>query len=202
MEKLKYILISFFLLIFAGCSNSQIDFNNESIPINNTDLLKGENKQLVTITNNHYLNQNGKVYSLSQEMTLSSGQEVYFMGCTQNKNIHFTSFDIIVDTAPVNIYFYENPNVTNNGTQINSTIMNRNFNYNSTLNLFYNPTISSEGELLFVNGILGDKNQVQSNFGQTEEWVLNLNTCYTFKIINNNGNDNDIIANLIYYEES
>jgi len=201
MSKFKLFIFFILLLTFSGCTWMPIEIIfNMPVPVNNTDLTKSDGS-LVILEEAHYRNHLGDVYTLSSNFTLGVGASTSFMGCTDSAEIHFINFDIIVTNAPVEVNFYEAPTITNNGTLLTPLNMNRNFPDNSTMLLYGNPTITANGLKLFVNGILGSKNQIQSNFGQTVEWILNSETCYLFEIINNDGNNNKMVANLIYYQE-
>jgi len=191
MSKFKLILtISFLVLLISGCSTNY--------PFAGTF---NEADSLIIIDEEHNRNHLGQYHTVSQNFNLNAGQAAGFIGCTDNQTeVHFINFDVIVDSAPVNVEFYEAPTITANGTLTNTITLNRAIMSNSTLTVYSNPTITNDGTLMFYNGILGAKNQAQSNFGITGEWVLNSNECYYFKIINNDGNDNEIIANLIFYE--
>jgi hypothetical protein len=146
---------------------------------------------------------NGEMYHINGNASVNTGDVVAFVGCTNNDtDIHFINFEIIASATPILIEFYESPTITSNGTLIPNTYMNRNINNTGSLDVYGGSTITDDGTLLFRKAILGTQNKDVGSFEEIVGWFLKYNTCYQFKITNNDGNNVDLYANFYWYEES
>jgi len=190
MKKLSILLI-LCMFIFTGCSyNDTLQFFKTSIF-----------DETVTIDSVHQNSYEGKTFHFGTNFTMNSGDIVYFMGCTQDKSVHFREFLLNADANPIVIQFFEAPTITNNGSSLPlGHNRNRQSSNNSTLLLFNNPTVTNEGTQLFIKAIQGTQQKVSGETSAPVEWILDNNTCYNFKIHNQNGNGVSLYANFFWYE--
>lgn len=100
------------------------------------------------------------------------------------------------------LYLFEGPTVTSAGTGMTAVNRHRISTNISTLSLFHTPSTSSDGVLLgraFVpGGTVG--NSVGGSGDIPEEWVLNNDTDYLFRVTNNAGNAKTTQGIMTWYE--
>lgn len=204
MKKILILLIPL-LGFFAGCDGTnaiQDNINVTVVDIPQTVGITFDPTQYVTTRNNIYTDTlNGLVYHYTNNGSITSGSSVYFMGCTDSRTIHFLDYELISDSSPIIIDFYEAPTVTANGTLVNSSNMNRQSYLNSSLTLYGGPTITNEGTLLFRKAILTDK-KASGELATSLNWVLDSETCYLFKITNQAGATITYYSNFFWNEEN
>jgi hypothetical protein len=186
----KSILISLFLFILvllSGCSQDSRIILNESLPINITYPLT-EYNDIPTATHTQQAIFEGRAYILSGDLNFSIGQTQYFIGCTQDKDIHFENFLFSMSATPFDVHFYKNPTITNNGTLVYAENRNDNYNINSSLSIYLAPSITNNGTLWFHSSVYGGNN-IAGTLIFGEELILAPNNCYLFSITNNDGNN-------------
>lgn len=199
MKKILLILITLSLVIFSGCNNTAISVWDGLLRNSSGNSIINTYNDIPTSTHEQNALFDGRTYILSSHQTLGVGQSIHFLGCTQNKIVHFERFNIDVTATPVDTHFYENPTITNNGTIIYGQNLERNYIYNASLLLYSTPSFTSNGTLIFHSGIFGGNN-INGKVIIPNELILKLNTCYLFEITNNDGNNNAMIINFIWHE--
>lgn len=193
-NNIKILFIILPVIFFSGC------MMNTGIGV-----VDGESFENVTITTRsdiHYENHLGNVYMNNFNDTLTAGEIIYFMACPTTKEVHFISLELKSNNAPIMVELWENPTLTSNGTQINITSTNRELNLPHVTNIYANPTVIDDGTKLFRDFILsGGGNKVLNQFLLTGEIILSTEYCYTIKVTNQDGNNNDVVGTLFMYEE-
>lgn len=181
-------------LLFVGASTSTAI--GQFVKVSSED-------ETVIIGSVHQHTHEGTAYHFGNNFTMNTGDVVRFMGCTQNKTIHFREFLLTSDASPIFLEFFENTTFSSNGTSLNPG-HNRNrqlkSSMTSSLMLFANPTVIDDGVRMFPRAIFGQQQKVGGDLAVPIEWDLALNTCYSFKIHNLNGNNVDLVANFFWYE--
>jgi hypothetical protein len=142
----------------------------------------------------------GKYFHITGNNTLTANSIDYFMGCTDSREVNFIDFELDISGAPFYIQFSENPTITNNGTLVASNNMNRNSNLSSSLQLYFNPVVTDEGDIMFLKGIYGGY-FTGADFTEFSRWILKNETCYLFKIENGVGASRTYYSNFFWHEE-
>lgn len=216
--KLKLILFILAIsLIFSSCGtvipnpnpqtqNNNVTSNGDAIQValigNNGKLLKTNERSLVSLSSIHYHNHVGDIFVYNEDFILNAAQVHLDLWCIgSEKNAHFTSFEVTVGGNPILIEFFENPTITNNGTAKNLSNTNRQFNFNSSINVYDDPTITNDGKLLIRRGIIAAQSKIAGVAGSETEWILARDTCYLFKVTNQNGNNVQFYNTFFWYEE-
>jgi uncharacterized protein YcfL len=194
----KLLLISLILLLISGCSSNKEIILDEAISVNITEplTLYGD---IPTATHSQTAYFDGRGYILSGSNTLNAGQTSSFLGCTQDKDVHFEDFNVFFSATPFEVNFYRSPTITNNGNSINSNNINGNYPNNSSMFTYSGPTITNNGTLIFKSVAYGGNN-IAGATSMPSELILAKNTCYLFTITNNNGNNVQITYNFIWHE--
>ena len=181
------------LLLFSSCSNNITVFPG----------LFDEKKALVTTTDAVYNLHKGNYYTVSSTFQLNTLDNAIFLGCTGDRQVHMTHYDVVSDEPPYLIEFSNNVSYnTSTGSSLPAYNMNRGYIDNSSMTLLANPQIFSTSEILFTSGALGtSSSKTSAPFESVAGLVLDSNECYMFNITNNGGNNNDFIVNFYFYEE-
>jgi len=202
-KKLILILSLLGLLLFSGCSGKGGDIEiDEAIPVNDTSLLKDSHtNSLINIEWEHSRIHDGYGFQYSSQLNnLATGSITYLLMNTTTNGIHWRDYSITCDSAPLLIELYENPTITNYGTLQNISNRNRFSSVISTVLIYANSTIVTDGTLLIVDGILGTKQDTGSTGSIALEWILKTDSIYTIKITNNNSNNVNCITRAFWYE--
>ena len=113
------------------------------------------------------------------------------------KQYHFKGR--VVSEFEANVQFYEDTEVSDNGTGINVYNRNRNASdYTDFLGVYHTPTVTSAGTLLETNRI-GSARSSGGQATRADEWILKDNTIYLLRITNNVTTDNYIDVHIDYY---
>lgn len=118
---------------------------------------------------------------------------------------HVHRFDLAAGRGDVDVLVYENPTVSDNGTEITPGNMNRNSTNTPVMDIFYTPTVSTVGDLmtrLWVPPSATGQGQQVGVFLSTEgsEWILHPDRTYLVRVTNNSGATISIWEQFMFYE--
>jgi len=94
----------------------------------------------------------------------------------------------------VQYLFYENPTVSNVGTDVTNYNRDRNSATASVLDVNHTPTVSSVGTLISQGYLVTDEH-IENNI-----WILKQNEQYLFRVTNNSGDNASVTIMLDWYE--
>lgn len=127
---------------------------------------------------------------------------------TGRKKAHIRYFEVLASGGPVNITYYEDTVVTDNGTQLGLGDNNRNTNNTPFTALYEGPTITDNGSPLGSSyipdtsaGVGGGNAAGGAAILGGGEWILKPNTVYSFQITNNSGASIDYSISIFLYED-
>jgi hypothetical protein len=143
----------------------------------------------------------GISFTYSGVASIPSAGHAYFHGKTGDITSHLMGFFVKADSAPITVEFFEAPTITANGTPQNAVARNRQSSTPPLMQVFANPTVTADGELLLIGKLLGNQHTVSSS-NLEGEWILKKNTSYTFKITNNSNQTANIGAGFNWIEEN
>lgn len=130
----------------------------------------------------------GMAFSYTSHGTLAAGASASFLGVTGSKQVHFDGLKIFISQGDLLLEFFENPTVSNNGTEQTMRRRNRANPNRPTITVYANPTVSATGILLEDENfpIIGQGANVESgSVGLDEGWILMANSKYMIRITNN-----------------
>ena len=133
-------------------------------------------------------------------LNLAAGATELLIMNTTDDGIHWRSFSLTCDAAPILVQLHENPIITDYGDLLTSYNRNRFSLRNSSANLYVNGTLGTAGTVLMTDEIIGDKQTAGSSGAIALEWILKSNTTYAIVIINNNGNGVNCVWSGFWYE--
>ncbi len=142
---------------------------------------------------------NAASWTYSMAYAIGAGQSVKLLGKTNGTSIHFDAFSITSDAAPVTITLYEFPTVTAEGTPASGKNRNRESDVDATFELFTAPTVSANGEQLFIRNILGTHTTVGSD-SFSDIWILKKNSYYLLTISNGSNQTANLITGFNWIE--
>lgn len=160
---------------------------------------------VVNINIEHQYVHEGKLFQLSGQIaSIAAAATVYFHGLTDSATTHFRAAALVIDGAPADVVFYEDADITANGTPVTAYNKNRNSLTTPTLQVFSAPTIGGGGVgtpleygLIPVTGP-GNAGGAAALF--ESEWVLKPSTSYLISITNNDTVAIKVNYNFIWYE--
>lgn len=155
-----------------------------------------------TIDWEHSRIHNSKGYLANGKYTVANTATHYFlMSVAAATYPHLRALNISATAAPLDVYLYESPTTSANGTAI--TVKNYNRNSASVGNIlcYDGPTVSVDGTELEYFLIPGAKQTGGSGEdGIQIEWILKPSTNYLIKVVNNSGASSDFALKLFWYE--
>lgn len=144
-----------------------------------------DGQELVTIDDINDHIRAGKVYTHIDVHEIANGGIYYHMVVTPNSALQPQFTYSISATAECQIFLYEEPTVSANGSETSNYNHNRN---NSTANavlIYHQPTVSSAGTMLEELKIGGTGGNKQGSNLASDRWILKSNTKYLIKVISN-----------------
>lgn len=151
----------------------------------------------------HYMTHLGNVFNVSTKATVGAGADGYFLGKVGATAVHWNHYSIGADDGPLDIYLFEAPTISDNGTPMTVVNRNRESSNVSNFSVFAAPTVSADGTELFVNGVLasgtGPTLSAQES-GDDTIWILAPNTDYIFKIHNDGAGTANVWAHFAWHE--
>jgi hypothetical protein len=106
----------------------------------------------------------------------------------------------VVSSDLCQIFLYEIPTFTGNGSQRTPIAMERNGSYTSKLQVWEDPTISVVGTQLFQGLLLTTKNNAGALGGSFDEFILKNNTEYAFRATSGAAG-NKVLMRFVWYED-
>lgn len=144
----------------------------------------------------------GDSYIYSSSYNLSLGETKQYLLVTENKNVHLRNLKVACESGIVELKLNEDVTTTNDGTTINNIInKNRNKGLNTQVDLFVNPVVSSSGNNILIDGLIGNKIYAGNLEFTSDEIILKTNTNYLVSFENLNGNNNNCYFSLFWYEK-
>lgn len=203
MLKLRFVLIISMLFLFSGCNDTILALNDK-LNVSIVEPLDSMHGEFVLMADPLWEElHNGNLYEITGNTTLDLGDEVSLIACTPDNNtwIHFSSYQVSASNGNIALYFNENISYTGGNTVVGYDL-NRRTSNNHKLNLTYNPTITNQGNNLFVISAPGSSNnQISSSAKRDVLSILNYDMCYSLVIVNNDGVGNDISYSIVWFEE-
>jgi len=100
------------------------------------------------------------------------------------------------------ISLYEAPTISDNGTELSPTNMNRRSSYQTTVKVFHTPTVSDNGDFLCGMFIPAGKNSAGTGaaLATRREWLTKANTDYLVVIRNEGTSAADLFIDFDWYE--
>jgi len=152
----------------------------------------------------------GNGYSLSGKVaTLANTATMQILARTGAIPVHWRAATMTVSDGDCDIYFYESPTITADGSLETSFNKNRLSTNTSTLDIYSTPTISANGTELEYGYIPdasggGGGGGGRSSGGEAQrvggEWILAPNTEYLVTVTNNSGGAISLGYTFFWYE--
>ena len=154
-----------------------------------------------TIMSDHSHIHKGEAYSASDKVTgLNTGDSFDILLKNPAGNFpHFRVFEFDSDKSPGDIFIYEAPTTSADGTPLTLNNLNRNSSNTPDLSVFTEPTLSDVGTRLEYHQITGTKASGGSSQSATTEWILKTNTDYLVRFTA--GANGTIIGWYIFFYE-
>lgn len=153
---------------------------------------------LLTLDNSIHQLLEGKAFHLSDANVVANTNSRTLLLTTPNTATRVYLGVKVATNVLVQYFIYENPTVSNVGTDLTSYNKDRNSAVAATLDVNHTPTVSSVGTVL-TNGYLVTNN-VNSESIEDRLWVLKQNEEYLVRVSNNSGGNAYITILLDWYE--
>lgn len=148
-----------------------------------------------------YLAYIGKLHYISNYFSsVENNAVVNMLYVTGSKSVRIVSEAASTGTAKLETF--DGTIVSNNGTEVIVTCMNRNIEYNVETKVYHTPTVTASGTAMRV-GLLPGGSGPKSSGGTVREgaeWTLKPNTKYLIRVTNLSGNTADITVVNNFYE--
>lgn len=119
---------------------------------------EGVHNKLAVMLTDLKTTEDGNMFMGHTEITsLADGadKDVLIM-CDSSYEYHLRNYEVLVDGAPGYFYLYENPVVSDNGTEFTNYNMDRNKTNVTSLATYFDPTVTSVGEQIDHHYITAD----------------------------------------------
>lgn len=161
---------------------------------------------LQNINSRHSKIHQGVKYGLSHDfgaITANGGTAEVLIQNPTNNYAHLSTKNFVADTAPAQTKFYEAPTYSSAGStpDTNTRNLSRSHDDVSNLSITVNPTIDTTGELLYIEGIAGDRSAGGTANLDYIEYILKPDTDYLMRFNNLSTADTQIcVFNAVWYE--
>jgi hypothetical protein len=145
-------------------------------------------------------NREGLVYTFTKQVTLPANGTLEILGKTDGRNAHFFNFTLEAEQGGFELRLYEDPTVSDEGTEETLICRNRIKVTTPTLTVFSAPTVTSPGTLLSLIGIPETTSAVSRQpleQAENREWILDDGSYYLYEVTNLTGSD---IVIYLYYD--
>ena len=194
-------LIGFFLVTFAILSIGLLFVNSSNVSIIGSPIDSYSNSVLITDFEKAQIF-NGNSYFYSSSFSLNIGGTRTYLLRTSDSNVHLRNVRVSCEMSIVELRINEDVTFTNAGTSINSiTNKNRQIGNTNEVLLNLNPSISNNGNLILVDGLVGNRQTAGSVLFTSDELILDVNTNYLLTIENKDGNNNDCYFSIFWFEK-
>lgn len=112
--------------------------------------------------------------------------------------VHFTFS--VSSGGNLEVLFFENTTVSNDGESLPVIGLNRHRSVAPTATTFFNPTITLDGDELFIGFDSRGVNLSTPETRPNTEWILARNTNYLVRAINRSGADRDVSVAVQWYQ--
>ena len=164
-----------------------------------TDSVSGAVK---TIDYEHSQVHAGDAYLVNGKHTIANGATSYFLLKNPAATYpHLRLISITASAGPMDVYFFESPTTSADGSGMSEINYNRNSLNTASLAAYSGPTVSVDGTQLEYLLITGTKHEAGAgNDGAQTEFILKPSTNYLIKVTNNSGASVDYALKLFWYE--
>ena len=193
-----FVIISLFLLLISGCSDTNISIVDQPLDVNITSQ-NYEDGAIIITDFAHAKAHDGEHFYKRDYFTLAGSSTLDVIIYTSNKTAHMLP-QFIGNSGAISVILYSDTNVSNNGTL--APYYNSNFNYNDTngLTIYRAPTVVSVGNERGKN-YAGQAQKISGEIRGNSEIILKPNSIYMFRINNEAATTNIITCNFDWYDQ-
>lgn len=157
---------------------------------------------LTVIDFEHSRIHNGKGFLANGKYTIANGATSYFLLKNPAASYpHLRQLGLTATAGPIDVYLFESPTTTADGTGLTEINYNRNSATTPNLQVYTGPTVSADGTQLEYLIVTGTKHDAGTGSdGTNTEFVLKPSTNYLVKLTNNSGSSADYSLKLFWYE--
>lgn len=149
--------------------------------------------------------QEGQNWAFSKQINIVSGGRAYvFLKTSSLVDTSIKNFFVRSDKAPISIHFFESPDYVFGAPTTPEIPQNRNRQTSqiATLEIYVQqPTINSDGTLLFLDGVLGTNQSVNATMVDNE-WILKKDNAYLLTLDNNSGQLANVVIGFSWLEQN
>jgi len=188
MLKLHYLIISLFIIL-SGCSNSI--YVDDGVPRNEEGnaLINSDGNAIIVTQKLAGYTLEGHTFQYYNRWTgINNGATEEIIILTKNVSGYLRMTLVKSNTAPVLMEIFENTTTTSNGTLQDIYNRNRYEGHPNLWEIYYTPTITTDGTKIFLDSIEGDKGESGLCGQDVCTWVLKPNETYLIRITNLGGN--------------
>jgi hypothetical protein len=143
----------------------------------------------------------GKAFLVNGKHSITNGStDYYLLKVPANSYPHLRNVEVTASAGPMDIYLFEAPTTTNDGTGMTEVNYNRNSANTPSMTVFADPTVTVDGTELEYLIVTGTKHDAGSGMNAQTEFVLKPSTNYLVKITNNSGSTVTYALKLFWYE--
>ncbi len=158
------------------------------------------NNGLSVIDTAHLKIHDGEFFSHSNKHSVSSGNSFDILIKIPSNVTPHLRYGYSVENAPGDLFLYEAPTTTADGSQLVVRCVNRNSSNISGVTIFSSPTVTDVGTILQYNFMSGSFFSGGSTESLIIEWILKPNTNYLIRYTNNSIGTSDLSHSVIWYE--
>ena len=144
----------------------------------------------------------GEGFLVNGKHTVANGATSYFLLKNPAANYpHLRVIGLTTTAGPMDIYLFESPTTSADGSTVSRINYNRNSATVPSLEVFSGPTVSVDGTQLEYLLVTGTKHDAGSGMdGAQTEFILKASTNYLIKVTNNSGTSANYALKLFWYE--
>jgi len=190
------VLISIFLILFSGCSSTDIAVINEPVSVTPYEHFE-------TVDYSHNKIHEGKYFFIktAEEFTGGAGETKYFMFVTPNSSTEIHARVSISSSVEFDIKIQENATVLTNGTPITPYNANRKSTYVNKLKPYAFPTGVNNGHLLWYSKVGSGRSSTGVSPSTNYEIIALPNTIYIFNMTKVAVTSGYLDVDFFWYEE-
>lgn len=162
---------------------------------------------IVNVDSEHWWIHAGRGFSFNKYYaTLGAGATYYHYIKCNDQEVHARSISYAIEDGPADVFIYEAPTVTADGTPITPINQNRKFGNGSGILMYEAPTVSVAGTLLSqgflpaAGGPPGHSAGLSGGLYIPVEYVLEPSETYLYAITNNNASAIAFSFSTFWYE--
>lgn len=159
------------------------------------------NNAVVTIVSEHYRIHQGTLFTCTDKVTVADTATLYYLLDNPADNFpHLRKYAFASTAAPCDVYLFEEPTITANGTERTPYNNNRTSSGLANLKIYNGPTVTDDGTEIDYALVTGAKKEGGIATDMVIEWILNAGTKYITKFVNNSGSSATVRPIFIWYE--